>query len=241
MPIYKIAELNILINPLSSHMQKRLEPYIQDCNCPDFEIKLTRENVLRCLAQTKELQDEYAAEGTLILNEICKRVLEQYDGFFFHSSALMLNGEAYLFTASSGTGKSTHTGLWRTLFKDRVVMINDDKPIVRKIDGVFYACGTPWMGKSNIGSNIKAPVRAVYVLQRGDNNSAVKVKPGDVFKQLLQATVVPKSRENMEKLLTLYDELFTSADLFLLNCNTDTDAARVAYEAVMKDNHEDKR
>lgn len=241
MPIYKIADLNILINPMSSHMQKRLEPYIQDCDCPDFEIKLSREDVLRCLARTKELGNECAAEGTMILNEICTRVLEQYDGFFFHSSALMLNGEAYLFTAKSGTGKSTHTGLWRTLFKDKVVMINDDKPIVRKIGGVFYACGTPWMGKSNIGSNIKAPVRAVYVLQRGENNSVVRVKPGDVFKQLLEATVVPKNRENMVKLLSLYDELFTCADLFLLKCNTDISAARIAYEAVIKDTHKDKR
>ena len=143
----------------------------------------------------------------------------------------MLDDEAYVFTAVSGTGKSTHTALWRKLFKDKVVMINDDKPIIRKKDGVFYVYGTPWMGKSNIGNNVKAPVKAVYILQRGEKNSVVRVKPGEVFKNILEATVVPTDRRNMEKLLELLNEFFSSAPLFLLTCNMDIEAAQVAYNA----------
>ena len=147
----------------------------------------------------------------------------------------MLDGEAYLFTALSGTGKSTHTALWRKRFGDRVTMINDDKPIIRNIDGKFWVCSTPWMGKSEIGTNIDVPIKAVYVLQRGEKNTAERVSTARVFKQLLEATLVPDTAENMQKLLELFDGLFSSVPLFLLSCNTDEEAAQVAYNAANKE------
>ena len=139
-----------------------------------------------------------------------------------------------MFTALSGTGKSTHTRNWRRLFGDRVTMINDDKPIIRKIDGKFYVCGTPWMGKSEIGCNRIAPVKAIYVLRRGDENHAEKVSPGTVLKELLEATLLPKTRENMGKLLNLFNDLFGSVDLFLLTCNKELDEAQAAYDAAQR-------
>ena len=170
-------------------------------------------------------------EGTVIFTKICKKVLESYDGLFFHSSSLSLDGEGYLFTALSGTGKSTHTAFWRELFGDRVTMINDDKPIIRKIDGRFYVCGTPWMGKSNIGTNMNAPIKAVYVLCRGEENRAEQVSPSKVFRELLEATLLPEKGENTVKLLELYDELFSSVKLIKLSCKPDIEAAKVAYAA----------
>ena len=80
-------------------------------------------------------------------------------------------------------------------------MINDDKPVIRKCDGKFYAYGTPWMGKADIGTNTKAPVKAVYILQRAEENTAVRVLPSQVMKQLLEATVIDVERSRMEKLL----------------------------------------
>lgn len=234
MPIYNIADLNILINPLSEEIKKRLSPYIVNSDSFDFEVKVSQSEIAEYISNSKENCSSFIAESTLILTQICNRILENYNGFFFHSSSLMLDNEGYVFTAVSGTGKSTHTELWRKLFKEKVVMINDDKPIIRKKDGVFYVYGTPWMGKSNIGNNVKAPVKAVYILQRGEKNSAVRVKPGEVFKNILEATVVPTDRNNMEKLLELLDEFFSSVSLFLLTCNMDTEAAQVAYDASRK-------
>lgn len=231
MPIYNIADLNILINPSSKETKKRISPYIVNSDSFDFEVKVSQSDIADYISNSKENCNSFMAESTLILTQICNRILENYNGFFFHSSSLMLDNEGYLFTAVSGTGKSTHTALWRKLFKDKVVMINDDKPIIRKKDGVFYVYGTPWMGKSDIGNNIKAPVKAVYILQRGEKNSAVRVKIGSVFKNILEATVVPTDRRDMEKLLALLDEFFSSVPLFLLTCNMDIEAAQVAYNA----------
>ena len=231
MPVYRIAEVNIQMEPQYQETIDRLAPYLTDSDAVDFTVDRDEEG-FAAFSQHSPFPDRPDLnEGPYLYTKICKKMLSDYEGFFFHSSALKLDGEGYLFTALSGTGKSTHTRNWRRYFGDRVTMINDDKPIIRNINGTFYVCGTPWMGKSDIGCNTIAPVKAIYVLQRGEENHAEKISPGTVIKQLLEATLLPKSRENMSRLLTLFNSLFAQADLFLLTCTKDADAARVAYEA----------
>ncbi len=231
MPVYRIAALNIKMEPKYQETIDRLAPYLTDSEAVDFEVTVDEAEFDKFVAGSPIPTRPDPNEGPYLYTQICRKILAEYDGFFFHSSCLELDGEGYMFTALSGTGKSTHTRNWRTFFGDRVTMINDDKPIIRKIDGTFYVCGTPWMGKSDIGCNRMAPIKAVYVLNRGEDNRAELISPGPVFKQLLEATLLPKSRENMQKLLTLFNGLFAQAKLIRLTCNKDVDSARVAYEA----------
>ena len=231
MPVYRIAELNIKMEPEYAETIDRLVPYLTDVDSVDFEVERDAEGFAAFEAASNFPDRPDLNEGPYLYTKICKKILGDYDGFFFHSSALALDGEGYLFTALSGTGKSTHTRNWRKLFGERVTMINDDKPIIRRIDGRFFVCGTPWMGKSDIGCNMLAPVKAVFVLQRGEENRAEKISPGAVFKQLLEATLLPKTRENMQTLLSLFNELFTEVPLFLLTCTKDVSAAQTAYDA----------
>lgn len=232
--VYKIADINILINPIYSYTKRLLEPYLTGSEEYEFDASADLSEVEKCRKRNAVPAPAELCEGSVIYTKICKKMLEYYDGFFFHSSSLSVDGEGYLFTAQSGTGKSTHTALWRRVFGGKVVMINDDKPLVRKIDGRFYVFGTPWMGKSCIGTNAKAPVKAIYVLSRGEENRVERVSPSKVFKELLEATLLPEGRENMGKLLGLYDELFSSAMLFKLVCRPDEDAARLAFDAANK-------
>lgn len=231
MPVYRIAELNIQMEPEYRETIDRLAPYLTDSTEVDFTVERDAEGFAAFEQNSNFPTRPDMNEGPYLYTKICKKILSEYDGFFFHSSALQLDGEGYLFTALSGTGKSTHTGNWRRYFGDRVTMINDDKPIIRKINGTFYVCGTPWMGKSDIGCNTIAPIKAIYVLQRGEENRAEKISPGAVLKQLFEATLLPNTRENMSKLLLLFNDLFSKVNLYLLTCNKDVDAARVAYEA----------
>lgn len=231
MPVYRIAELNIQLEPKYDETRNRLMPYITDSKDIDFAVSVDEAEFAAYCADSPYPDRADLNEGPYLYTKICKKILSDYEGCFFHSSCLELDGEGYLFTALSGTGKSTHTRNWRKLFGDRVTMINDDKPIIRKINGQFYVCGTPWMGKSDIGCNKIAPIKAIFVLQRGEKNSAEKISPGVVLKQLLEATLVPKTRENMQKLLMLFNEIFSSVNLFLLTCNKDVEAAQVAYDA----------
>ncbi len=231
MPVYRIADLNILINPIYENTKRRLFPYITNSDSYDFEISLTENEKNNLDENGFSINTKTISEDSLILQKLCCTVLESYDGFFFHSSSVMVDGNAYVFSAPSGTGKSTHTALWRKHFGDKAVMINDDKPIIRKHNGLFYIYGTPWMGKTNIGNNIKAPVKAIYFLEQSKETSAVKVSTGSVFKEILEATVVPQNRETMHILLSLLDEFFSGVSVYKLKCNMDIEAVKVAYTA----------
>lgn len=229
--MYEIAGLRIRIAPLYGETARRLAPFLSAETDCDIDCSVTGEEISLYRTDGRERFAPPLCEGPLILTKLCRRLLDGFDGFFFHSSALMLDGEGYLFTALSGTGKSTHTALWRRHFGDRVTMINDDKPVIRRVDGRFYVFSTPWMGKSDIGGNLSAPIRAIYVLKRGTENRAEPIEPALVLRELLEATLLPRTRTEMETLLDLFNDLFAGVKLFLLHCNMDEEAAQVAYDA----------
>ena len=233
MPIYRIADLNVEINPKYKLAGQRLEPYIiqsDKSDKVDITVSVTDGEITqRCMLGSNI--DRQEAEDVLILTKFCNAVLDGFDGFFFHSSCLELDGEGYAFSAVSGTGKSTHTALWQKHFGDRVTMINDDKPIIRRCDGRFYVYGTPWMGKAGIGTNTKAPLKAVYILERAKKNRAARVLPSQVLRQLFEAAVIDVERSRMERLLELFDGCFSVTPLFLLSCNMEDSAVITAYNA----------
>ena len=231
MPVYKIAELPVLINPVTSQTEKRLQPYLCDSEEYEFDASVSEAEIADYIEKSGTPCLPYLAEDALVLTNISRAVLSGYNGFFFHSSCLELDGDGYLFTALSGTGKSTHTANWRKYFGDRVTMINYDKPLIRKIHDKYYVCSTPWMGKSDIGCNMVSPIKAVYVLKRGEENIAGITTPAKQIRQLMEATLLPDNKENMVKLLTLFDDLFLHVKLIELYCTPDVDSARVAYEA----------
>lgn len=232
MPIYRIAQVNFKIEPLYEDTARRLLPYLTDSEEYALDVSATEDEIAGCITEQNLRCPPALAEGSVVYTKICREMLARFDGFFFHSSCFAFDGEGVLFTARSGTGKSTHTRLWRERFGERVRMINDDKPIIRRIDGAFYVCGTPWMGKSDIGQNLIAPVRAVVVLSRGEVNKADRVSPSAVFRELMEATLLPRERADMARLLELYDGLFAQARLIHLKCDISGRAVDAAYRAI---------
>ena len=89
------------------------------------------------------------------------KALVLHGGFYLHASAVVFDGRAYLFSGPSGAGKSTHSRLWQAAFPG-VQVINDDKPALRRLQGVWYAYGTPWCGKDGINRNEKAPLACAF-------------------------------------------------------------------------------
>ena len=146
----------------------------------------------------------------------------------------MVDGEAYLFTAPSGTGKSTHTRLWREMLGERAVMINDDKPIVRYVDGDFYVYGTPWNGKHRLDTNTRAKVKAICKIYQAKENVIEKAKPSDMLITLMNQTVRPCEEKKMDKLLAILDKMLTQVDLYSLGCNISREAAELSYNTMSK-------
>lgn len=216
--------INYLINETSSDSititQKDLE----------FEhIKCIREEQLEGISH-RNFSDAYL-ELTAIQRKITE-ILFDHDVLLFHGSVIAVDGEAYLFTAKSGTGKSTHTRLWREMLGDRAVMVNDDKPFLRFEDGKVYAHGSPWNGKHRLGENICVPLKAICILERGETNQIRQIAPAEALPMLMQQSSRPMNRQKMPLYLDMIEKLTEGVAFYRLQCNMDPEAAQVAWSAM---------
>ena len=162
--------------------------------------------------------------------------LLDHNGMFLHSAAIGWNGKAYLFSAPSGTGKSTHTKMWQELYgEDSVVQINDDKPPLRYVDGCWYAYGAPWSGKASINTNVKLPLAGICFLQQGKENKIRRATPLEAISYLTGQTIHKNmNQQQAETLLRNLDSLIQTIPMFVLECTPTIEAAKLSSETMSK-------
>ena len=159
--------------------------------------------------------------------------LFDFDILLFHGSALSMDGLGYLFTAHSGTGKSTHTRLWREVFGSRVQMVNDDKPFLELTATGVILHGSPWSGKHGLDANISVPLQALCVLERGQENIVHPVSvTADLLPMLRKQAYCPLAEEKTDRFLDLTQRLSQQIPLWQIACNKNPEAAQVAYRAM---------
>jgi len=164
------------------------------------------------------------------------RQLLNFEGMMLHSSAVIMDGYAYLFSAPCGTGKSTHTTMWREAFgNDRVQMLNDDKPALRLENGRWYAYGTPWSGKTAQNINTRVPLGGICVLTRGEVNEIAPFGGTQAVLALLEQTLRPATMEGRGRLLELVSSLLETVPVWKLKCTPTPDAARVSQKAMSEE------
>ncbi len=220
-------------------------PY-QTEKAPVIHVEITPEDLAfslshlaRYFGEPSVPYDDAFLENVSIQNVLSRQMLE-FNVLAIHGSALCMDGEAIIFTAPSGTGKSTHARFWREVFGDRVWMINDDKPMIRVEDGRALVCGTPWDGRHRLSRNASAPLRAIVKLERDTENHIGPMNRADAF-QLLMTHGACTKRGPMRlsgaaklRAMALETALLDMADFYRLGCSMERDAARVAWEGIRK-------
>ena len=231
---YLIADLVTEFEPKHSNLKNLAQPFEYSGEREtDISISLSDEYINSMLNRMVAKTTIGAAEEFSYAGKFCKSIIK-YNAMLIHSSAIEYKGKAYLFAADSGVGKSTHTALWRQAFGNDVEMINDDKPVVRIIDGKAIAYGTPFDGGSGIANNISAPLGAVVFIERGENNSIRKAQTPEIIRKLYFSTAHFVSRETADKMLTNFENLISCTDFYILTCNMDISAAYIARDAIVK-------
>ena len=195
---------------------------------PDFTAYVSDEVLKQKMAENPEYSDGYI-ECLELYRIICRKALS-YGAMIMHCAAVCMEGRAYLFTAVSGTGKTTHINLWKKRFGERCRVVNGDKPLIREIDGKFYVCGTPWQGKENYGENMTVPIGGICILERGEENVIKRISPAEAIPTMLVQTLRTNDEGEMDKLLDLIDRLLKSVPFYRLKCNMNEDAAQVSYD-----------
>ena len=211
--IYQFAGHVVEIHSLYDQVHRMCADYRADGMAPEYRIVITEEDILE---ERQKSEREDLLEGIPIR----------------HFSEKYLDGEAYLFTAKSGTGKSTHVRLWEKQFGDRAVIINDDKPLLKiEQDGVTVY-GTPWDGKEHRSTNTSCPLKAICVLTRSETNQIKPIDKKTAFFMLCQQSYRSPHPDALKKVLHLVDQLSRSVALYQLGCNMEPEAARVAYDGM---------
>ena len=211
-------------------MLSRSEKYLSECGAPDIVIPYPEQRIQSlCRSQPHITPD--SAENMLTAEMFYTALLE-HGGFMLHSSAVAVDGKAYLFSAPSGTGKSTHTALWKEVFSERSFIINDDKPALMLADSGITVYGTPWSGKSDLNVNTGVPLQGICVLERAAENYIHRLSDGDAAFGILNQTLRPKEEHGMSLLLDYIDRLITAVPVWRLGCNISHDAVMTAYRAM---------
>lgn len=179
--------------------------------------------------QIQQYSDSYLEE-LAVYRKIADK-LPAFDTILFHGSVVAVDGQGYLFTAKSGTGKSTHTRLWREYFGERAVMVNDDKPLIH-IGETVTVYGTPYNGKHHLGSNISVPLRAICILTRSEENHISPVSAQEAYPMLMQQVYRSSDVSVLSRTLSLVDGLAEKTALYRLGCNMEKEAAVIAYNGM---------
>lgn len=123
--------------------------------------------------------------------------------------------------------------MWQKTFEDARVF-NDDKPALRRVDGKWYAYGTPFCGKDHININTKVQLSGICFLKQADHNSIRRLTPPEVVQRFFTQTFYKfESPERLEKMVRLVEDIVKKIPIFELENLPDEAAARMSYETML--------
>lgn len=182
-------------------------------------------------------------ESNSLITAICAK-MPFYNAFMLHAAAIAVDGVAYIFTAPSGTGKTTHILLWKEHFGERAVIVNGDKLLLRFLDGKVYVCSTPWKGKENfgLGPGVMLPVGGICIIEQSPSNHIRPLSPSQAAVYLLRhkQIFIPRYNEAyFQQFWALFQQVISATNFYLLQCNREPIASRLSY-LTMKRNWEEQ-
>ncbi len=212
--------------------------YITD-EPPEFTVQIRQEDIEKeretCIKVNGDCTFWDSTLETIALHALISTRLIDYGAFMMHGAAVAYDNSAYIFSAKSGTGKTTHAIQWlRHLPKARI--INGDKPIIAtNTDGEPpLACGSPWGGKENYYTNIMVPTKSIVMMERAEENRMERISFADAFPLLLQQVYLPDNEDKVRKTLRLMQRLNGPVSFWRFQCNNfKDDCFDVAYNALV--------
>ncbi len=228
----KIANKVIEINAFNETTKKYCLSFLSEDE-PNYVITMTREDLENEASNSTDGKVYVNEEISALYRKIADLLVED-NTVVFHSSAICVNGGAFLITARSGVGKSTHSRNLKQYIGEKFKYINDDKPLIKVGDGITVF-STPWNGKERRGSDISAPLKAVLFLNRGETNTYRKIdNKEEIYIKMLSQIYLPKEKAKREKALKVADNLLKNVNFYEINVTKDIESAKMTYEEIIK-------
>ena len=207
----------------------------------DFVIETTKKDLIKeAEISTKGItkKDERLVltmpylETIAVFRKICE-VLPKYNAFAMHGAVISSSGQGYMISAPSGIGKSARTKLWLKEIPDSYV-INGDKPFICIDEKAVWAYGSPWCGKEGWNTNTSVPLRAIFLLERVDeekneNSSIRELTFSEAFPVLFQQTYCPQNAEALHRTLQLLKAMDGKVKFYRFRSDLSAEAIHLAY------------
>lgn len=227
---YKICDLVLKMNPQYNPTIIQSEAYItfEDLEV-DFEIPNIEDKIELFHGENPHLtigSAEYILYGSYFYTKLIA-----YEGIMLHSSAVVYEDKAYLFSANSGVGKSTHTSLWTQVFKEAYIL-NDDKPAIRLQADKLYAYGTPFSGKTDLNVNKKKPIQAICFIERSAENWIERIDVKEAINNIFSQTVRPSRKELVNEMLNIIEKIVMTIPIYKMGLNISEEAVLLAYNTM---------
>ncbi len=231
----EIAGLAVRINTLYSQTYWFCYNYLSNLT-PDFEITISSQDLLEeqmiALDDNLHYQPSFC-EPLAVYRKIVRKAIE-YETILMHGATIAINHKGYIFSAKSGTGKTTHIMQWLEQAPGAVV-INGDKPLIRYMNNQFFVCGTPWSGKEHMNTNMMVPLKAVVFMTRNENNSIAEIGFSQAFPFILSQIYMHDGIEEVNKTLDLLDRMKENIQFYHFLCNNfKKDSFQVSYNMITK-------
>lgn len=200
---------------------------------PTFLCPLEQEGQYELYVPKSMLKDGQLFHGLQIWNFLApEEGLLAHQAFILHSSFVVWHGQGILFTAPSGTGKSTQADLWEQ-YEDADIY-NGDRTIVRRINGSYYGFGSPYAGSSGIYRNESAPICAIIVLTQAPENQIWRLNGKQAFLPLFRETLANTwNPVYMESMTDLVLDAAVTIPVFHLACRPDRDAVDLVKKTLL--------
>ncbi len=233
----KIAGISIAIENRYPYVEKLCADYLTD-DAPLFTVSATDDDIKAEHEMGGRGYPDRIVEATCLHRAIVKQMVN-YGIILIHSAVVAVDGEAYVFMAKSGVGKSTHLRQWLAHFGSRAMIVNGDKPMYSFDGDTLMVHGSPWKGKEGWGENISMPVKALCLLERGEQNEIRRATQSEAITKLFHQILVPNDASELAVFMPLINRIISEVPFYRLRCTISEEAAKVAYETMSKgDSHE---
>ena len=177
-----------------------------------------------------------AADEYHLLHLVISNALLPFNRCVFHGTAFFWHDKAWLFSAPSGTGKTTQYRQWRRLYHNEVKIINGDKPILQFCDdGTIMVHPSPWKGKERMGSMLKAPLGGIIYLQQGKENTIERMDSLDAAEPIYrQFLFLPETEEAVHRVCRMEDKLLRNIPVWKLVNKGDAQSAELTHHTLTK-------
>lgn len=233
----KLADFNVLFDSDIKQLPKILRDYLFDFETADISVNISDADIeFEKQAVKEETPNTYLT--TYKLAALFRKMAEnlpEWDAFVLHSACFDVEGTGVAFAAHSGTGKTTHMGLWQQYLGEKMVVVNGDKPIIRffpEEPDIPYAYGSPWNGKEHFGCNMRTKLRHICFIERSETNFVEKIDKKAAVDRIMKQVYMPENPQAMLKTIELINRLFSCCELWIIHCNMESQAAEIAYNAV---------